>query len=198
MEEKDYKKEFYEYGESLGIKINDLQRLMVLAKSADVELSPTVPHNIISKEELKDRYLHNLTVGRLKEVLAETNLPDDGKVMIQRIEDRYFNGNDISGHGGCKESEDGKFPPGSRSNGWGIYLKEGYDFYSTTKMNKNMREEIARRERGEEPEYPKIEDPTKYIFEDEDTLSSLREQYYPAWGICGYSDEDHLFIDLHY
>jgi hypothetical protein len=29
---KTYKEEFYEYGESLGIKVNDLQRLMMLAK----------------------------------------------------------------------------------------------------------------------------------------------------------------------
>lgn len=28
----DYKKEFYQYGQKLGIKINDLQRLMSLAK----------------------------------------------------------------------------------------------------------------------------------------------------------------------
>jgi hypothetical protein len=31
------KKEFYKYGESLGIKINDLQRLMLLAKSSQLE-----------------------------------------------------------------------------------------------------------------------------------------------------------------
>ena len=31
------KKEFYKYGESLGIKINDLQRLMLLAKASQLE-----------------------------------------------------------------------------------------------------------------------------------------------------------------
>jgi hypothetical protein len=31
------KEEFYKYGESLGIKINDLQRLMLLAKASILE-----------------------------------------------------------------------------------------------------------------------------------------------------------------
>lgn len=31
------KEEFYKYGESLGIKINDLQRLMLLAKASQLE-----------------------------------------------------------------------------------------------------------------------------------------------------------------
>ena len=189
-------KGFYEYGESLGIKTEDLKRLMVLAKSADVELSPVIPNSILSEEELKDSYKHYLTVGKLKKILNETNLPDDGKVMVQRIEDRYYNGNDISGLSGCSDTEDGIFPPGSRNGGWGVHLKKGYQFHSIINSNKTMKEEIARRERGEEAEYPKIEDPNKYICEDEEVLREAMDQYHPAWCTVGY--EDHLFIDLHY
>ena len=193
------KVKFYEYGQSLGIKINDLQRLMVLAKSSDVELEPIVPPTIISKEELKEKYEHGLTVGGLKKALEKCNLPDDGKVMIQRIEDRYYNGNDISGFRGCDDTEDGIYPPGSRTSGWGVYLKEGESYHSSISFNKKMREEVARRERGEEPEYDKMEDPLKFMCpEDEKTLNELKEQYTPAWCVVGYKDEEHLFIDLHY
>jgi hypothetical protein len=56
----------------------------------------------ISKEELKNRYKHNLTVGKLKQFLDEHNLPDDAKVVIERIEDVYY-----------------------KDYGWGVYLKKG-------------------------------------------------------------------------
>lgn len=197
MENLDAKKKFYEYGQSLGIKINDLQRLMVLAKSSVVELNPIVPPTIITKEELEERYNHGLTVGDLKRILLKSNLPDDGKVMIQRVEDRYYHGNDISGLKGCQDTEDGIYPPGSVSSGWGVYLKEGDHYHSVISMNKKMREEISRRELGENPEYM-MDDPNKYITpEDNETLNELKEQYHPAWCVVSYKDEKHLFIDLH-
>lgn len=36
------KEKFYKYAESLGIKINDAQRLMMLAKEVDIKEIPTV------------------------------------------------------------------------------------------------------------------------------------------------------------
>lgn len=55
----------------------------------------------ISKEQLKE-YKDFLTVGKLKEFLSENNLSDDSIVVIQRVEDVYFD-----------------------QHNWGVYLKEG-------------------------------------------------------------------------
>jgi len=66
-----------------------------------------------------------LTVGQLKDFIEKFHVPDTALVMIERVEDIYFEGVDISGMRGCDVTEDGIFPPGSKSNGWGVYLKEG-------------------------------------------------------------------------
>jgi hypothetical protein len=44
----------------------------------------------LSKEELNQQYGYYLTVGDLKKFLAESNLPDDAKILSQRVEDIYF------------------------------------------------------------------------------------------------------------
>ena len=56
----------------------------------------------ITKEELTNRYDYFLTVGDLKEFLHTHNLPDSSKVVIQRVEDVYY-----------------------EKHNWGVYLKEG-------------------------------------------------------------------------
>lgn len=55
----------------------------------------------ITKEELINSYDHYLTVGRLKEFLNKHNLPDTAKVVVQRVEDVYY-----------------------EKHNWGVYLKE--------------------------------------------------------------------------
>ena len=55
---------------------------------------------VITKEEIKE-YL-GLTVGELKEFINKHNLPDDAKVLIERVEDKYY-----------------------ENHGWGVYLKDG-------------------------------------------------------------------------
>jgi hypothetical protein len=56
----------------------------------------------ITKDELTNDYSYYLTVGDLKEFLYKHNLPNDSKVVIQRIEDVYY-----------------------EKHQWGVYLKEG-------------------------------------------------------------------------
>lgn len=56
----------------------------------------------ITKDELKRRYDHFLTVRDLKEFLNRHDLPDDSKVLIQRVEDVYY-----------------------EKYNWPVYLKEG-------------------------------------------------------------------------
>lgn len=54
----------------------------------------------ISKDGLK-KYDDYLTVGKLKDFLNRYNLPDDANVVIQRVEDVYY-----------------------EKHGWGVYLKK--------------------------------------------------------------------------
>jgi hypothetical protein len=127
---------------------------------------------IISRDELIGGYKHHLTVGDLKEFLEKNNLPDDAKVMIQRVEDVYF-----------------------EKNNWGVYLKEGYWYHSIKEMNENMLAEAKRIEEGLEPEYD-MEDPLSKVIDLDD---ELKDQYHPAWSCVRYNDDqDLLFIDLHY
>tara|TARA_R110000822_G_scaffold150128_1_gene289230 strand:+ start:20 stop:325 length:306 start_codon:yes stop_codon:yes gene_type:complete len=58
--------------------------------------------NEISKEELTNEYDHYLTVGGLKRFLDKHDLPESAKVVVQRVEDVYY-----------------------EKHNWGVYLKEG-------------------------------------------------------------------------
>jgi hypothetical protein len=98
-----------------------------------------VPKSILTEKEVTEKFTHHLTVGGLKESIESYNIPDDAKVVIQRVEDYYY------------------------ERSWGVMLKEGESYNNVISFNKKMKEEIARRERGEEPEYDKIDDPRKYI-----------------------------------
>lgn len=153
--------------------------------------------NRLTKEQLLSYAQHGYcTVGDLKKFIEKNNIPDDALVLIQRVEDRYYDGVDISGMSGCETSPDGKFPSGSKSTGWGVYLKKGDQFYWQEAMNQNMKEEMERIKNGEEREYPGIEDPSKFI---ESPGEEFMEQYHPAWSPVFYKDDpDFLFIDLHY
>jgi hypothetical protein len=76
----------------------------------------------ISQETLEScRKNGFMTIGDLKKWLNEnSDLPDDSLVMIQRVEDKYYEGVDISG----LTSYEGILPEGSKSEGWGVYYKE--------------------------------------------------------------------------
>lgn len=52
-------------------------------------------------KEIKDRYKAHLNVGDLKKFIEQNNLPDDAKVLVQRVEDFYY-----------------------EQNNWGVYLKD--------------------------------------------------------------------------
>lgn len=129
----------------------------------------------LTKEDLAS-YVKSghLTVGDIKEWFAmHPNLPDDAPILVERIEDMYFD-----------------------KIGWGVYLKEGEVAWNIRNMNRNMKEEISIRERGEEWEYPHVEDPSKFIVEITDEHMT---QYHPLWSCVRYNDEDGImFIDAHY
>lgn len=128
----------------------------------------------ITLEELanEEKHAHGLTVGTLKKILGENNLPDDGKVLVERVHDFYF-----------------------ERNGWDVVFKKGDYCSGVERMNKEMQAEIERRKKGEEPEYD-MEDPQKYIF---DLTKDMMSQYHPAWCAGKFGDDDkNLYICLHY
>jgi len=130
-----------------------------------------------TKEEILEyptKYMY-CTVGDLKKHIEKHNIPDDAPVVVQRVEDVYYD-----------------------KHGWKTYLKKGEHYWNTVHFNENMAEEILRRERGEEPHYS-MEDPSKFINSDPDFLEQMMEQYSPVWCAVYYKDDENiLFLDLHY
>lgn len=155
--------------------------------------------NEIKEDDLK-HYVKNgyLTKGKLKEwLLKNDDIPDESPILIQRVEDRYYEGVDISGMMGFRD-ENGElkpYPEGSKSTGWGAYLKKGEHYHQVLWFNEEMRKEIERRKNNEESQYPKIENPNDHIFELEPEYYT---QYHPAWCCVRYNDDNKVFIDLHY
>ena len=135
-----------------------------------------VPERILTKKELLARFRdksHYMTVKDLKEFIEKYKIPDKALVMIQRVEDVYYN-----------------------EHHWGVHLKEGDHYWSCKNFNKKMEKEIKlRKSKKYKTQYSKIKDPKKYIFPLND---EMKEQYTPAWSCVGYKDKDFLFIDLHY
>lgn len=129
--------------------------------------------NKISKKELLTRYRDFMTVGSLKKFIEEHKVPDNARVMIQRVEDVYY-----------------------EKHGWGVLLKEGECWWNCKIFNDKMKKEIKlRKSKKHKTQYSKIKDPKKYIAQ---LTDDMKEQYHPAWSCVGYKDKDFLFIDLHY
>jgi hypothetical protein len=71
----------------------------------------------MTPKEFKDKHKYYLTVGELKGYLA--GYPDDALVVAQRVEDRYYEGVDISGMTGTlPDGTSGTLPSGSKATGW--------------------------------------------------------------------------------
>lgn len=60
------KEEYYRYGEALGIRINDLQRLMVLAKAAQREAAQQPNPGLIDSMALRFRHDFGLLLEEQK------------------------------------------------------------------------------------------------------------------------------------
>ena len=129
--------------------------------------------NEYTKEELNTSgWLKTaLTVGKLKAFLNENNLPDDALVMVQRIEDKYF-----------------------ENNKWGVYLKHGEHSNRLSEHNKDI-------ENGkylDKSNFPDIT-PEHLVPFTQEQIKDAMEQYHPAFSCVKYHDEENLlFIDSHY
>ena len=148
--------------------------------------------NKYTKEELIEAKFQGLTMGDLAEfVYKNPQIPRDAKVLVERIQDVYFEGVDISGMNSAK----GILPKGSKSEGWKVLPVKGENYYNTKNFNEVMIQEVEDRKNGKESQYPKIDNPNDYIIELSD---DCKEQFFPAWCISKENDDSIVYIFNHY
>ena len=134
------------------------------------EIEKSMPREI-TKEELNGFVDHHyLTVGRLEKFIKEHELAPDSIVVVQRVEDIYY-----------------------ENHKWGVYLKEGEDTYHCKSWNEDIRGEYLDAKR-----YPRLVGKELKPFTDEEIRKSM-VQYHPIFSCVRYNDDkDVLFLDLHY
>lgn len=119
------------------------------------------------------------TVGDLKKFLEKHNLPDDAKILLQRVEDKYF--------------EASKIHP--QSSAWESIKKEGLFYYQAVERNKK----IESGEFNDKEQYPLLdEEKIKEIYMSEEELELLKEQFVVAWCPVKYDNDDNLYFHAHY
>lgn len=141
----------------------------------------------LTKEEIERFRKHSFTFGALKKFMMDNNIPDDTLVMVERVEDVYYEGGcDISGIRGCPDTPDGIFPEGSRASEWGVYLVKDITYLSASHYNECI----------DNPEkYPEMVGKTKIPDEE---LKTYMNQFHPSQA-CSYIEEDNiLLIHVHY
>lgn len=127
---------------------------------------------------MNKRLEHHCTVGDLLKFIERHNIPMDAPVVMQRVQDVYF--------------EPGK---GWDENSWKM---RGQWWHDRNKFNNEMMAELWKRSSGGQSSYPDIEDPNKYICNEEE-MEMNKEQYIQAWSPVFYKEEPNvLFLDAHY
>jgi hypothetical protein len=124
----------------------------------------------LTKEDLNKYKQQYLTIGKLRKFIEDnSDLSDDSLIMIERIEDVYY-----------------------EKYNWGVYKKDSY--YSN--MIKQINENIDNGVYNNKKEYPIPPEKIKILPEE---LEEFKDEFHPAWGIARYFDEsDLVFIKLHY
>lgn len=138
-------------------------------------------------EDFKGTY----TVGKLLDYIEKHKIPRDGLVLIQRIEDQYFEGIDISGMiGDLGDGKYGPLPEGSRATGWGVVKRPDNFYYWKKESIKNMRN-----------------NPDDYDFDVEEHIVTIEKEleegkymneYHPIHSPVGYDEYKHLYLNAHY
>lgn len=136
--------------------------------------------NKIDKADLKK--WTGLRVKDLKEFVEKYNVPDDALIMIERVEDFYYEKQNLG--------------DGQKIEGWVVYLKEGQSYYDALSHNKRIREGFY----FNKEDFPNIEEGSEALKElTDEELERSKNQYHPAWSCVKYKDDDDLlFINLHY
>ena len=126
---------------------------------------------ILTKNEILS-YNDYLTVGKCKEMLANCSLSDDAIVVVQRVEDKYY-----------------------ENHSWGVYLEDEQDSYSMKKFNDDLR---SGKFADNYEAYPHLTNKELREFTEVE-IQHAQWQYHPvfsAWAKPG--ETDVLFLDMHY
>lgn len=114
---------------------------------------------------------YGLTVGDLKKFIKEHDIPNNAPVLVQRVEDFYF-----------------------ENNGWGVLPQKSEWYYQMQEMN----ELIDSGKYSNEDNYPNIKDPEKFRSSKEE-MEASKDQYVPAWCCVREQDKNNiLLIHMHY
>lgn len=112
-----------------------------------------------------------LTVGNLKKFIEKYNLPDDAIVVVQRIQDVYY-----------------------EKHGWSVYTKPSEESY----WMKSHNDKVDSGYYADKENFPD-EHPIHTLKYTQEEMDSVNSQYHPVWSPVFYSDDnDILFLDLHY
>lgn len=78
-----------------------------------------------------------MVVKDLMGIACRYNIPDDAKIIYQRITDEYFDGVNISGMRGIEAdgAVNGIFPPGSKATPWETIKIKGMTYYEAKSHN---------------------------------------------------------------
>ncbi len=127
----------------------------------------------MNKEELLSYRNHGyMTVGTLKKFIGDHQISDESIVVVQRIEDLYY-----------------------EDHGWKVYLKEA----EGSNWMKSYNDALDRGEFDDKEKYPDFKDEMRVKFT-EQQITEASSQYHPAWCPVLYEDDgkEILFLDLHY
>lgn len=136
----------------------------------------------MTKEDLLNKPNHSLRMKDIREFVENNkDLEDDAPVIVERVEDSYF--------------QERPWHDGTTIGGWDVLKVEGYHYHNSLEWNKRMQEEIDRRERREEPEYGNDLNSLEAIFGEKE-LEEMKEQFYQPH--CITTDKEIIYIYSHY
>lgn len=142
-------------------------------------------------EKQPEDFKHVYTVGELLDYIEKHKIPREGKILMQRVEDSYYEGSDISGiTGKLPDGSYGALPPGSKAKPWSVVKRPDYMHFMTIDKIKEIE--------ANPKDFPKI---TSEILEnmkksvDEGYFMS---QYTPVHSPVLHDDGKHLYLDAHY
>lgn len=124
--------------------------------------------NKITKQELLNSKSDKLTMKDLRKFVENnTDIIDSTPILIERIEDKYF-----------------------EDKGWKVLLVEGWNYSMIKEFNEKMKLEIELRKLGR-GEYDEKLNPEECISE---LTDDLKEQFFPAWCISKDNDNSVVYI----
>ena len=119
-------------------------------------------------------YKHSTTVGELLKHIKDNNIPDDAKILVERVTDFYYD-----------------------KNNWQTFKKPNFIYGQAEQWNKD----IDSGKYLDKEQYPNII-PEKHLNKySEEDLESLKSEYTVVWSpvlFTGEDEEKHLFLNLHY